>query len=283
MRPLRSNAGRLRPASRRLERSEADQRGDQSCPSGRSAESAVERIGHRGAPSGNSRKTRFRPSGAPSSAAPTPSSSTSTRPPTASSSFTMTRPWVGVWQAPWRRADCRARLASDPHGRAATMASAFRRWPRSWRSCRRGARAYVEIKGAGHRRRGRGVVAAAGCDCAVHSFDHAAVARMREIAPDIPRGILYDDRSIDVVAAMRRTGARDVWPEWRLVDRATVKRVHDAGGRVIAWTVNSRAAAPSSSTRRRRSVHRRRAVARRRVSQPRRAGRIGWRSRRPWS
>jgi hypothetical protein len=27
----------------------------------------------------------------------------------------------------------------------------------------------------------------------VHSFDHAAVARMREIAPDIPRGILYDD------------------------------------------------------------------------------------------
>ena len=68
---------------------------------------------------------------------------------------------------------------------------------------------------------------------------------MREIAPDIPRGILYDDRVTDVSAAMKVTGARDVWPKWRLVDHATVKLVHDAGGRVIAWTVNSRRAANS--------------------------------------
>ena len=68
---------------------------------------------------------------------------------------------------------------------------------------------------------------------------------MRDIAPEIPRGILFDDRSIDVGAAMRHTGARDVWPKWQLIDRATVERVHDAGGRVIAWTVNSRAAATS--------------------------------------
>ncbi len=44
---------------------------------------------------------------------------------------------------------------------------------------------------------------------------------------------------------MRQTGARDVWPKWQLVDRATVNLVHDAGGRVIAWTVNSRRAASS--------------------------------------
>jgi glycerophosphoryl diester phosphodiesterase len=106
-----------------------------------------------------------------------------------------------------------------------------------------GARAYVELKGAGVGDAVAGVVAAAVCDCAVHSFDHAAVARMRDIAPDIPRGILYDERSIDVGAAMRLTGARDVWPKWQLVDRTTVNRVHDAGGRVVAWTVNSRRSA----------------------------------------
>ena len=108
-----------------------------------------------------------------------------------------------------------------------------------------GARAYVELKGEGVGEAVAAVIAGAACDCAVHSFDHAAVARMREIAPGIPRGILYDDRVTDVSAAMKLTSARDVWPKWRLVDHATVKRVHDAGGRVIAWTVNSRRAADS--------------------------------------
>ncbi len=108
-----------------------------------------------------------------------------------------------------------------------------------------GGRAYVELKGADVGDAVAEVVAAAACECAVHSFDHSAVARMRDIAPDIPRGILYDDRSIDVGAAMRQTGARDVWPKWQLVDHATVNLVHDAGGRVIAWTVNSRRAASS--------------------------------------
>ena len=107
------------------------------------------------------------------------------------------------------------------------------------------ARVYVELKGVGVGEHVVSVVRASGRDCAVHSFDHAAVARMRELAPEIPRGILYDDRSVDVTAAMLETGARDVWPKWRLIDGATVKRVHDAGGRVIAWTVNSRRAVSS--------------------------------------
>jgi glycerophosphoryl diester phosphodiesterase len=105
------------------------------------------------------------------------------------------------------------------------------------------ARAYVELKGAGVEAGVISVLAAADCDYAVHSFDHGAIARMRDLAPHIPRGILYDKRSIDVVSAMRNTGARDVWPNWRLIDRATVERVHEEGGRVIAWTVNARLAA----------------------------------------
>jgi glycerophosphoryl diester phosphodiesterase len=40
---------------------------------------------------------------------------------------------------------------------------------------------------------------------------------------------------------MRSASALDVWPQWELIDQPLVERVHDAGGRVIAWTVNSTA------------------------------------------
>ena len=100
------------------------------------------------------------------------------------------------------------------------------------------ATAYVEIKGERIEGLVADVIRASPTRCAVHSFDHEAVRRMREIAPEIPRGILFDRPPADVVASMVETGARDVWPEWRLIDRALVDRVHEAGGRVIAWTVN---------------------------------------------
>jgi glycerophosphoryl diester phosphodiesterase len=37
---------------------------------------------------------------------------------------------------------------------------------------------------------------------------------------------------------MRAAKARDVWQHADFIDRELVKRVHDQGGRVIAWTVN---------------------------------------------
>jgi glycerophosphoryl diester phosphodiesterase len=104
-------------------------------------------------------------------------------------------------------------------------------------------RVYVEVKGDGIEELVAAAVRASRVDCAVHSFDHAAIARMRRIAPEIPRGILYDRRDVDVEAAIHQTGARDVWPNWKLIDRETVDLVHARGGRVIAWTVNSSAAA----------------------------------------
>lgn len=106
-----------------------------------------------------------------------------------------------------------------------------------------GAVAYVEIKGEQIERLVADVIRASPTRCAVHSFDHAAVRRMFEIAPEIPRGILFDRAPADVAASMADAGARDVWPEWRLIDRGLVDRVHEAGGRVIAWTVNSADAA----------------------------------------
>lgn len=105
------------------------------------------------------------------------------------------------------------------------------------------ATVYIEIKGARIEVEVAAAIVRSFARCAVHSFDQAAIERMRDVDPNIPCGILFDRRADDVVAVLQRTGARDVWPQWKLIDRALVDRVHDAGGRVIAWTVNRRRAA----------------------------------------
>jgi glycerophosphoryl diester phosphodiesterase len=74
--------------------------------------------------------------------------------------------------------------------------------------------------------------------CAVHSFDHEAIRRIRAMAPGLRAGVLFDAAPPDVVAAMRYADARDVWPREDLIDAAMVEAVHGAGGRVLAWTVN---------------------------------------------
>ncbi|MGH7635609.1 MAG: glycerophosphodiester phosphodiesterase, partial [Gemmatimonadaceae bacterium] len=74
--------------------------------------------------------------------------------------------------------------------------------------------------------------------CAVHSFDHDAIRRLGDLAPELRRGLLFDRAPTDVRASMRATGAQDVWPHWELIDPALVSAVHAAGGRIIAWTVN---------------------------------------------
>jgi len=82
---------------------------------------------------------------------------------------------------------------------------------------------------------------------ALHSFDHNAMERVAQKAPDLPRGILLDrdvKQPVDELrAAASRVGPRDVWPHWSLVDEAFVRAAHDLRTRVIAWTVNSRPAA----------------------------------------
>jgi glycerophosphoryl diester phosphodiesterase len=99
---------------------------------------------------------------------------------------------------------------------------------------------YVEIKGVDIE---SGVIAAieqSSARCAVHSFDHAAVARCRDLAPHIPRGVLFDGPPPDeMIQQLELVAARDLWPRWTLIDASLVARAHDAGARVIAWTVNS--------------------------------------------
>ena len=105
------------------------------------------------------------------------------------------------------------------------------------------ATVYVELKGSDSERATLELITAVAAHCAVHSFDHAAIARAARLAPAVRRGILFDAYPDDIDAAMRDTAALDVWPEWKLIDSRLVERVHARGGRVIAWTVNTSAAA----------------------------------------
>lgn len=104
---------------------------------------------------------------------------------------------------------------------------------------------FVELKGAGVEREVIDVIRASIAPerCAVHSFDHAQVARARALAPEIRGGILFDRPIADVLSAMRAADALDVWPSREHVTEALVREVHDAGGRVIPWTVNDGAQA----------------------------------------
>jgi glycerophosphoryl diester phosphodiesterase len=99
---------------------------------------------------------------------------------------------------------------------------------------------FIELKGAGIEREVVDVIRAsiAPARCAVHSFDHAQVARARALAPEIRGGILFDRPVADPAAAMRASNALDVWPSREHVSEDLVRAVHDAGGRVIPWTVN---------------------------------------------
>lgn len=102
------------------------------------------------------------------------------------------------------------------------------------------AAVYVEIKGEGIEALVIDAIRGGDARCAIHSFDHAMIARARRIAPELRRGILFEERPPDIDALMDDTGALDVWPHWPLADASLVDRVHARGGRVLAWTVNSR-------------------------------------------
>ena len=73
---------------------------------------------------------------------------------------------------------------------------------------------------------------------AVHSFDHRIVRRLGEQRPTLRRGILLSAYLDDPVAALQAVGATTLWQEWQQVDQELVHRVHEAGARIIAWTVN---------------------------------------------
>lgn len=105
------------------------------------------------------------------------------------------------------------------------------------------ATVYVEVKSATGEARVVEVVQGHGTRYALHSFDHECIARVSQLAPDVPRGVLLDRGIATPVDAMRSavraTRARDVWPHRTLVDASFTAAARELGVRVIAWTVNS--------------------------------------------
>ncbi|HEY8176488.1 MAG TPA: glycerophosphodiester phosphodiesterase [Gemmatimonadaceae bacterium] len=105
------------------------------------------------------------------------------------------------------------------------------------------AAVYVELKGRGIEDVVIDVARTHGSRFALHSFDHDAIARVAQKAPDLARGILLD-RGIPKAAdqlrrAVERAQPRDVWPHWTLVNEQFMGVAHELGTRVIVWTVNS--------------------------------------------
>jgi len=75
-------------------------------------------------------------------------------------------------------------------------------------------------------------------DVLVISFDHFALRRLREIAPEIAVGVLYAARPVDGVAMARAADAQILEPQWSMVTADDVEAAHEAGLLVVPWAVN---------------------------------------------
>jgi glycerophosphoryl diester phosphodiesterase len=72
--------------------------------------------------------------------------------------------------------------------------------------------------------------------CIVISFDHAAVARIRELDTRILTGVLYVARPSDAgVGLAKAVGADALLPHWSMLRPGDVKLAHEAGLAVASW------------------------------------------------
>ncbi len=75
--------------------------------------------------------------------------------------------------------------------------------------------------------------------CAIHSFDHRIPTNARVLSQKLPVGILQVGYPLDAAGMLRAVGARDFWQQWEFTDEEIVDRVHEYGGRVVAWNCNT--------------------------------------------
>jgi glycerophosphoryl diester phosphodiesterase len=79
-------------------------------------------------------------------------------------------------------------------------------------------------------------------ECAVISFNHAAIHELRKVEPTLQLGILEGARPLHPGRMLRETGADVYSPHWGASDPEVVKEVHAAGGAVAVWPVDDEAA-----------------------------------------
>lgn len=73
----------------------------------------------------------------------------------------------------------------------------------------------------------------------VQSFDFRIVKAMKRVAPEFELAALYGPGERSFVDIAQETGVRMVNPNWKLVTAEKVKAAHDAGIRIMAWTVDT--------------------------------------------
>jgi glycerophosphoryl diester phosphodiesterase len=71
------------------------------------------------------------------------------------------------------------------------------------------------------------------------SFDFAILHRMKRLAPVITLAALWEGAARSFVEIAREAGTSIVAPEYVLVTEDEVRKAHQAGLRVIPWTVNA--------------------------------------------
>ena len=75
-------------------------------------------------------------------------------------------------------------------------------------------------------------------ECAVISFHHPAIRKLRDLDSRLQLGILEVSRPLDPARMMRDSGADVFSPHWAAMDPELVSQVHAAGGAVGVWTVD---------------------------------------------
>lgn len=73
----------------------------------------------------------------------------------------------------------------------------------------------------------------------VHAFDHRIPVRVRAVRPGTPIGLLSASYPLDVRGVLSWSEAETLWQTATLLDEPLIRAAHEAGVRVVAWTVNS--------------------------------------------
>jgi glycerophosphoryl diester phosphodiesterase len=73
----------------------------------------------------------------------------------------------------------------------------------------------------------------------VQSFNHPWLRVYKDLAPDVPVGLLYGSKPTEVDIAAAATWAQQVNPALGAIDQATVDQVHAYGMEMHVWTVNA--------------------------------------------
>lgn len=74
---------------------------------------------------------------------------------------------------------------------------------------------------------------------AVQSFNHPWLRAYKDLAPDVPVGLLFGTKPTEAEIADAATWAQQVNPALGIIDEATVDQVHGRGMEIHVWTVNA--------------------------------------------